>query len=701
MSQKMLVALAGNPNTGKTTLFNRLTGANQKVGNWPGVTVEKKSGQIQFDSKHVEVIDLPGVYDLADSASGLDEQIARQFIREQSPDLIINIVDGSNLKRNLMLTSQLKHLGIPVVLVLNKMDMAIVKGADINLEKLEEQLQLPVFSVVASKGHGLDDLIHYLEHFDAPLDTNNVVSEIPRADHLWAQNIFNSSTTTTNGRVSFSEKLDHLVLNKWLGIPIFLTMMYLMFTIAINVGAVFIDFFDILTGAFLVDGVTALLNAISMPQWITTLIANGVGGGIQLVATFIPVIAFLYLCLSILEDSGYMSRAAFIVDRLMAKIGLPGNAFVPLIVGFGCNVPSVMATRAIRRESDRLLVILMAPFMSCGARLTVYALFAAAFFPNQGQNLVFLLYLLGIALAVGTGWIFRKSLFGGKQEPSLMEMPDYHKPVWRNIFITTWHRLNGFITRAGKTIVLVVVALSFLNSLGTDGSFGNEDSKNSVLSEVGRTITPVFSPMGVSEENWPAAVGLFTGMFAKEAVVGTLDSLYQSIDVEISTEDDSSLDLLGATTEAFISIYENAAGLGGALLDPLGISIGDVSDQESVSVEQGVEVTTISKMQNLFDGELGAFCYLVFILLYAPCVAVLGAVAREAGAFWTGVVFTWSTAMAYVVSTSIYQLAYFSAHPLVSIIWPLAGFATLAAMVAAIRWRLRAEFIRKDIIAVG
>jgi len=361
---------------------------------------------------------------------------------------------------------------------------------------------------------------------------------------------------------------------------------------------------------------------------VITLLAQGVGGGITLVATFIPVIGFLYLSLSLLEDSGYMSRAAFVIDRLMSGIGLPGNAFVPLIVGFGCNVPAVMATRTLGRDSDRLMTIAMAPFMSCGARLTVYALFAAAFFQQNGQNIVFGLYLLGIGLAIFTGWVFRKQMFPAEITPSFQEMPAYHVPVARNILLTTWFRLKGFTFRAGKTIVIVVIALSFLNSLGTDGSFGNEDSEESVLSVIGKAITPAFAPLGIQEDNWPATVGLFTGMFAKEAIVGTLDALYTESESEA---DAGAPDLLGAAGEAFTSIGTEFIALADTLTDPLGISIGDVSDAEAVAEEQEVQGSTLTNMANLFVSPFAAFCYLVFILLYAPCVAVLGAVNKVAG----------------------------------------------------------------------
>ena len=469
-----------------------------------------------------------------------------------------------------------------------------------------------------------------------------------------------------------------------------------MFTFAVNFGAVFIDFFDILFAAVFIDGTTWLLEQLSMPEIIITILAQGFGGGITLVATFIPVIGFLYLCLSLLEDSGYMSRAAFVIDRLMGGIGLPGNAFVPLIVGFGCNVPAVMASRSLGRDSDRLMTISMAPFMSCGARLTVYALFAAAFFQQNGQNIVFALYLLGIGLAVFTGWIFRKQLFTEEITPSFQEMPAYHVPVPRNILITTWLRLKGFIFRAGKTIVVVVIALSFLNSVGTDGSFNNEDSENSVLSVIGKSITPVFMPLGLEEDNWPATVGLFTGMFAKEAIVGTLDALYTT-PLDDTLDGNGPPNLISAATEAIASIGAELKQLGGALTDPLGINIGDVSDANAVAEEQEVNSSTLSNMASLFSGPFSAFCYLVFILLYAPCVAVLGAVNKEAGWQWTLLIFSWCTGLGYIVATVIYQAGTFNAHPLFSSVWITSMLSILALFIIYLK-KVSHKMVPKNLI---
>jgi ferrous iron transport protein B len=678
------IALIGNPNSGKTTLFNNLTGSHQKVGNWAGVTVEKKTGRIALGDEFAELVDLPGIYALDQEYQGLDEHIARTFLEEEPVDLIINIIDSSNLQRNLLLTKQLIDLKKPMIVVLNMQDVAKAQGITVDAEELELRLGIPVVNTVASLKKGMNHLHkHLLEQINPESQqvasrlkgqstgqmTREEVSEQDTSVKIIRR--YKQVTELTEGLVSdeqltpITEKIDRIVLNRWLGVPIFLFLMYLLFTVAINAGAVFIDFFDILANAVLVDGTAWLLTQVQAPDLIITLLANGVGGGITLVMTFIPVIAFLYLGLSLLEDSGYIARAAFVVDRLMAKLGLPGNAFVPLIVGFGCNVPAVMAARSLGRESDRLMTIAMAPFMSCGARLTVYALFAAAFFPNQGQNIVFGLYLLGIVMAVLTGYIFRKQLFPAEITPSFQEMPAYHKPLARNIFLMTWFRLKGFVFKAGKAIVAVVMVLSLLNSIGTDGSFGNEDSKESILSVVGKSITPAFAPIGISEDNWPATVGLFTGMFAKEAVVGTLDALYSEKTKETG---DGPPDLIAATQEAFNSIAQAAVDLTEALTDPLGISIGDVTDKAAVAEDQDVDVVTLSNMAALFGTPLAAFCYLIFILLYAPCVAVIGAVVREAGVRWAILVFSWSTGLAYFTASTVYQIGTFANHPMNSII---------------------------------
>ncbi len=696
------IALIGNPNCGKTTLFNALTGSHQKVGNWPGVTVEKKSGSFRHEGRECEIVDLPGIYSLEQEYLGLDEEIAREHLNSDEFDVIINIIDASNLQRNLILTQQVLELGHPTLVAVNMMDIAEQEGLSIDIDSLHQELGVFVTPVVASRQNGLDELLAGVLAAERPQDLEKLHSSEFVSDKIVkryqrAGDIVGGVVQMAPVEHTLTEQLDRWVLNRWLGVPIFLLMMYLMFTVAINFGAVFIDFFDILFGTFVVDLPRWALESVGAPAWLIVLLADGLGGGIQLVATFIPVIGGLYLCLALLESSGYMSRAAFVIDRLMSGIGLPGNAFVPLIVGFGCNVPAVMAARSLGRESDRLLTISMAPFMSCGARLTVYALFAAALFPENGQNIVFGLYLLGIAMAVLTGWLFRKQIFPQEMTPSFQEMPAYHAPVLRNILLTTWFRLKSFVLRAGRTIVLVVVGLSFLNSIGTDGSFGNEDSERSVLAAIGKSITPVFAPIGLERDNWPATVGLFTGLFAKEAVVGTLDALYS----EESSADvaEGAPALLAATGEALLTIRDNTLDMAGTLTDPLGIQLESSGSRADAAESQGVTESTLTQMAALFVTPFAAFCYLVFVLLYAPCVAVLGAISKEAGTKWMLLTFAWTTGLAYVTASSIYQIGMLTTTPVFSTLW-LAGCIVVSVVAVRMLRNIGRKSVHTDLINV-
>jgi len=683
-----IIALAGNPNCGKTTVFNALTGTQQKIGNWPGVTVERKSGTFRLEDRPVELVDLPGTYSLDAELQGVDEQIARDYLNTGAADVVVNIVDASSLSRGLFLTNQLCHLGVPLVVVLNMTDVAESQGLTSDPKVLSEILNCPVVTMVASRGEGLQEIRQAIatalsteqppralagdSAADAQANEEQVYAAIDRA--------LTDSTHTQIPRKTASQRIDNIVLNRYLAFPIFLGVMYMMFFLSINVGSAFIDLFDGLGAALFVEIPRLAMNAINLPAWLTIFIADGVGGGVQLVGTFIPVIGALFLVLSLLEDSGYMARVAFIVDRLLRSLGLPGKSFVPLIVGFGCNVPAVMATRALDTEPDRILTTLMAPYMSCGARLTVYALFAAAFFPQNGQNIVFALYLIGIVVAVLSALAVRKHLLPATESQFVLELPAYHAPVMRNILLQTWQRLKGFVKRAGKAIVIVVIALNVLNSIGSDGSVGNENTENSILSAIGKSITPLFSPIGISADNWPATVGIFTGIFAKEVVVGTLDSLYAPQQSETQS--------VAALVEgALVSVPANLAEVGGTLLDPLGLDLGNLSDLDEQVSNQEVQINTISAMQALFDGQAGAFAYLLFILLYMPCVATIGVIFKEVGAFWAGFSVAWSTVVAYGCALIAYQLGTFSEHPGSSLSW-IAGTAVVAALffVLLIRW---------------
>jgi ferrous iron transport protein B len=459
-----------------------------------------------------------------------------------------------------------------------------------------------------------------------------------------------------------------------------------MFLFTISVGGAFIDFFDQAFGAVFVDGFGQLLAALGTPPIVEAALV-GFGSGIQTVSTFVPIIACLFLFLSFLEDSGYMARAAFVMDRAMRAIGLPGKSFVPLIVGFGCNVPAIMATRTLESRRDRIMTSLMAPFMSCGARLPVFALFAAAFFPASGQNIVFGLYIVGLAFAVLTGLVLKSTLLDGEPTRFVMELPPYHIPTVRSVALQAWQRLREFIVRAGQVIVPIVMILSFLSAIGTDGSVGRDNTRQSVLAVVSQELVPVFEPMGVTRDNWPAAVGLFTGIFAKEAVIGTLNALYEQVGQEAApaasptTPADESLgDKLLA---AVATIPQNLGALGSSLADPLGLNVGYVDDSAAAAQELEVDGSVFGAMQSHFGGTSAAFAYMLLILLYTPCVAALGAMRHEIGGKWTAFAAAWTTAIGYLAAVSFYQAATFTVHPASSTRWLVATIAVFAVGIAA------------------
>ena len=635
------IAIAGNPNCGKTALFNALTGARQSVGNWPGVTVEKKEGFFEIGDQHIRVVDLPGTYALFANAE--DERAAVDYLLTREADLIINIIDASNIERNLFLTTQLVDMQIPMVIAANMIDISEKRGLHLDLDILAERFGVPVIPlsavnersitnfisqmahVIAGKkmkpkaidyGEKVEAAIEYLKPKVEPvaklLDTDarwvslmylgneksyadkfaeakvqinkaevtqilGEESEFAMADSRYsmAHEIASKTILSSRTKRTWSDKLDSVLLNRWASLPIFLLVMYLVFWVAVTIGSAFIDFFDVLFGAIFVDGLGYLLtDVLHAPGFVSAILADGIGAGIQTVSTFIPVIFFMFLCLSFLEDSGYMARAAFVADRFMRFLGLPGRAFVPMMVGFGCGVPGIMGSRVLESKRERFLTIFLVPFMSCGARLPVYALFAAAFFGTQAGTVVFALYLAGVLFAIVYGLILRRSLFVGEASNFVMELPPYHLPKFKSLMIHSWLRLRDYVIRAGKVITIAVAILGFLNSFGfvdklyteingekteivkseegyamvqdekevplpegvvideskvqTESEFtaGNGDSENSLLSAIGKAITPIFEPFGVESNNWPASVSLFTGLLAKEAVIGTMNSLY-------------------------------------------------------------------------------------------------------------------------------------------------------------------------------
>lgn len=719
----MKIALIGNPNCGKSTLFNALTGARQHIGNWPGVTIERKTGSMHINNQSIDIVDLPGTYAIENLqiATSEDELIAREFVLNEPDSLIINIIDATNLQRSLYLTFQLLDLQRPMIIVLNMMDALKNLGEQINIAKLTQQLGCPVVPISAAKKNGLnlleqvlseaihnpilpetqiatlgdkqtsiihqhlaklpaDSFIHQLNQWSLiELLLNGATTQLTPAEtstlhqcqhdlSAWCNNEIDVALASARyeaidqlcrqviekpreANISLSDKIDNLTLGRYTGIPCFLLMMYLMFMLAVKFGSVFTDFFDVLFATIFVDGFSYLLNSVHAPAWLTAILANGIGSGIQTVATFIPVIAAMFLCLSFLEDSGYLARAAMVVDRGMRAIGLPGKAFVPMLVGFGCGVPAIMGTRTLESTRDRLMSICMIPFMSCGARLPVYTLFATIFFPQNAATVVFSLYLLGIVIAIITGLILKHTLLPGAITPFIMELPAYRLPTLRGMLYLTWSRLKGFIFRAGQAIVVMVTILSLLNSIGTDGSFGHNNSDRSILAVTSKKITPVFQPMGINEHNWPATVGIFTGIFAKEAVIATLNSLYS-----METEDSSNetFNFIEGVSKAFKTIPENLAKLKDSVLDPLGISAVN-EDLASVQEELEISTGTVSKMEKSFSNNHSAMAYLIFILLYTPCAAALGTIYREAGWRWMLFVAGWTFFIGWTCATFYYQ----------------------------------------------
>ncbi|MEG4682078.1 Fe(2+) transporter permease subunit FeoB [Enterobacter cloacae] len=698
--KKLTIGLIGNPNSGKTTLFNQLTGARQRVGNWAGVTVERKEGQFTTTDNQVTLVDLPGTYSLTtiSSQTSLDEQIACHYILSGDADLLINVVDASNLERNLYLTLQLLELGIPCIVALNMLDIAEKQKLRIDVDALSARLGCPVVPLVSTRARGIDalklaidrhagnadvELVHYAQPLlrEAGLLAQEMDNSMPARQRLWLGlqmlegdiysrayaghaaicDVVSNALTAEPSR--FTAAVDKIVLNRFLGLPIFLLVMYLMFLLAINIGGALQPVFDAGSVAIFVHGIQWLGYTLHFPEWLTIFLAQGIGGGINTVLPLVPQIGMMYLFLSFLEDSGYMARAAFVMDRLMQALGLPGKSFVPLIVGFGCNVPSVMGARTLDAPRERLMTIMMAPFMSCGARLAIFAVFAAAFFGQQGALAVFSLYVLGIVMAILTGLMLKHTIMRGEASPFVMELPVYHVPHLKSLAIQTWQRLKGFVLRAGKVIVIVSIFLSALNSFTLSGQAA-DNINDSALASVSRVITPVFKPIGVHEDNWQATVGLFTGAMAKEVVVGTLNTLYTAENIQEEAFNPAAFhlgdELLGAVEETWQSLKDTFSL--SVLANPIEASKGD---GEMATGAMGV-------MSEKFGSASAAYSYLIFVLLYIPCISVMGAIARESSRGWMGFSILWGLNIAYSLATLFYQTVNFSQHPRYSLVCILA-----------------------------
>ncbi|MCK7611124.1 ferrous iron transport protein B [Roseibium sediminicola] len=749
------VFLLGPANSGKSTLFNMLTGSRQTIGNWPGVTVDRKSGTAEIQGLAVEFVDLPGISSLsAPQAERIDERVARDALTNVPHDALLIAVDLSAPHRGLSMLLQARGNGVPVIAVLTKADCWTAAAVDNAAAILTQELGVPAVPVSGRTLAGLDQLhaalvaclqareglsvipastalparvasalekmrqaleggpeyenantlavarrlmerdwlterranADLLKIRDGLLDEAGPVDGVPADQYLTDAPLAEASALVRRidmpapvGRRFLSDRIDRIALSPLFGPALFLGVMYVLFFLTINVSGVFIDLFDGLGQAAFVETPALLFHWLGLSGSAADVAVGAVGTGIQTVGTFVPVVGFLFLCQIFLEESGYMTRAAVVADRLMRRLGLSGRAFLPLVLGFGCTIPAVLATRTLDTRAERILTSMMAPFMSCGARLPVYALFAAAFFPVGGQNVVFALYLIGIAAALFTGWMLAPRLTLQRPRPLAIELPIYQMPPLSRVLRLCWARIRQFVAEAGKTIVIVVALLSFLNSVGPDGSFGNEDNGTSILALTARQVTPVLEPMGVRADNWPAAVGLFTGMFAKETVVGTLQALYAAAE----PADDAAPRPLETAETALRTLGASAAGLASALLDPLGLDVGDISSFEIAASEQDVPATVFAEMNRNFGSKAAAFAYLLAVLLYIPCVATLSAIAREIGAWWAAFAAGWTTIVAYAGATIAYQAGTFAQHPEASIGW-LAGMGLLILLIFAV-----------------
>ncbi|MDE7220029.1 MAG: ferrous iron transport protein B [Oscillospiraceae bacterium] len=667
------VALAGNPNCGKTTLFNALTGSNQYVGNWPGVTVEKKEGQARLGDLSFTVVDLPGIYSL--SPYSMEELVARKFIIEEQPDAIIDIVDATNLERNLYLTMQLLELERPVVLAVNFMDEVEKKGDVIDCARLSASLGVPVVPISARDNVNIDTLVgevHKQMHTGLTVEPDDLYDDFTHAIHHriselihdrayakgipahWAsikllggdeevvkdleldqdtldkidaiareyeaasplgdretlladsryrfvERVVRSSVRkkSREGERTVTERIDAVATHRIWAIPVFLGMMLAVFLVTFSgPGAWMSDGIAWFVEEILCPGVSGWLASLHAPGWLTGLLVDGLISGVGGVLTFLPMIALLFLFLSMLEDSGYMARAAFVMDRTLRHFGLSGKAFIPMLMGFGCTVPAVMGARTMENEKDRRMTILLVPFMSCGARLPIYGLMTAAFFPKYAGLVVFGLYILGPVVAIISGLILKRSVFQGEPAPFLLELPPYRMPTLQNIWLHVWERVRDFLTRAGTIIAAMSIAVWFLQNFGPDLRMV-ENTADSILALVGGFIAPVFAPMGFGV--WQAAVALLTGLIAKEAVVSSMSLFY-------------------------------------------GFSLTDYAAAGAVMA------VTFS--------PAAALAFLVFCALYTPCVAAIATIRREMGSLsWTLLALVWQLGAAWLVSFGIYQIA--------------------------------------------
>lgn len=743
------IAIAGNPNCGKTTIFNSLTGARQHVGNWPGVTVERKSGKYSYLEHKYEVIDLPGTYSLA--AFSAEETIARQFLIDDKPDVVVNIIDASNLERNLFLTTQLLELGRPLVIVLNMMDMAREKGLEIDIETLATLLGAPIIPVVGRSGEGIAELkekifrvVTEISKKSRPIDVTyprDIETEIEKVSTLlpkgssedklnrWtAVKLLESDEQTRSevrsfegsqailkqvsesidriellfkdtGRAvisharygfiqgairecvveklqdsaDYSRRIDQVLTHRWLGLPIFALFMWLMFKITYDLGSIPMDWID--------GGVVALMNLFSklLPEsMFASLLVDGAIGGVGAIAVFLPNIFILFFIIAILEDSGYMARVAFIMDRVMHNIGLHGKAFIPMIMGFGCNVPAIMGTRILESRRDRILTVLINPFMSCSARLPVYVLVAGAFFPENAATVIFSMYILGIVAAIGSGKLFSKTILKGMSKPFVLELPPYQRPTLRSLSLHTWERGYLFIQKMGTVILVGSILIWVLGYFPTTVELDRDyESERATVSQVySQERADLSTKLEASMEKDRA--GYHSEMVEYEASSG-----YQELQTQFNTlvkqlSKHESTELYALRQQEIGDITEQKwIGRIGKIFEPIVAPLG-FTWRESVALITGfvakeIVVSTYGVLfgvgENVDEGSQGvitglrssgmtplaALSFLIFTLLYTPCLATVAAIKRETGT-WAYTFFSigYSLALAYVLAFGVH-----------------------------------------------
>ncbi len=611
----MNVALIGNPNSGKTTLFNALTGMNQKVANWTGVTVEKKTGVVKKD-KSIEIVDLPGVYSL--NPFSLEEKVASDYIANNSVDCIINIIDATNLERNLFLTTQLLESRVPMVIALNMVDQLSINGLKIDCELLESRLGVRVVPISARKGNGIVSLIEAINS-DKPLKKSIGIKQ--DAD---TKERYQAITTLLEGVVTkgenrlerITQRIDKVVTNKWLAFPIFAIAIFIMYFVSIQLVGEYTtglleDLIMVKFGEWVREGLTSL----EVATWLSSLLVDGVIAGVGSVLTFVPQIFVLFLFITFFEACGYMSRVAYIMDRIFKKVGLSGKSFIPMIVGCGCSVPAIMTARTIEKQDERQLTIMLTPFIPCSAKLPVFALFCGAFFPDN-PFVAPSMYLLGIGVVLLVGYVLTAlKLIKKDNESFLLELPPYRLPDPKSMIISLWEKVRSFIVKAGTVIFLVSIVLWVLQSFSW--SFSMVDSTESMLADIGRVLAPLFVPIGVN--SWEASVAFVTGFLAKENVVATLSVL------------------LPSATEA--SFY--------------------------------------ASIQTIFSWQ-ASYAYMVLILLSSPCIAALAATKKELGS-WKKLAITIALqmAVAYVASMIAYGMTLLYSN-YTGIFWTIVGCVALA-----------------------